>query len=67
MRQQGIVCFHTCFNLTVIPAAYIRDLCIQTLQYTQGTNAERHAAVAQALDSWFLLQVLNAIGKHSII
>ena len=66
MMKQGVICFRTCYNLMLIPAAFVRSLAISVLDTTEGDVNEKCVALTKALDSWMLLQVVNTIGKHSI-
>ena len=50
----------------LIPVAFVRSLAVSVLDTTEGDVNEKCVALTKALDSWMLLQVVNAIGKHSI-
>lgn len=62
MIRQGKIGFRTCFQGVLIPTSYI----IQLARASYSGAKEPHC-FQDAFDNWLLLEVLNAIGQHTVI
>lgn len=61
MLAHGKVCFRTCYQRASLPASYILKLAEQHYPTPEFKNFQ------DAFDQWFLCEVLNAIGNHTIL
>ncbi|KAJ7323309.1 hypothetical protein DFH08DRAFT_711904, partial [Mycena albidolilacea] len=59
--RQGLISFRTCSRCARIPMSTLLDLHFVTYPTADAATFE------QAVDNWFLLQTLNAIGKVSML
>jgi hypothetical protein len=58
---EGKIVFHTCYHQVEVPATYL--VRIMRAPHANGdTNS-----VSNAVHHWFLTEVLNAIGNHTIL
>ena len=62
--KEGTICFKTCMRLAKIPISYLRSLAAAT--YPSSNDVEL-LTFYHAFDHWLLIQLLNAIGGHTII
>lgn len=62
MMNQGKICFKTCLKQVRIPVPYLTVL--SALHPISGSGS---ATFQTAFDHWFLCEVLNGIGGHSIL
>lgn len=58
MAAQGKFSIRTCFRQVLIPYGYLLGL-VQ--------SSDSHATAQVRIYNWFLLEVLNAIGGHSML
>lgn len=63
MISEGKIAFKTCTHLVYIPASYLRSLSL--IDYSEVVAG--HKSLEDAIDYWFLTEILNAIGQHSIL
>lgn len=61
MAARGVISFRTCYGGIRYPASYVIKLAAQS--YNPG---EEPSSFQNAFDHWFLIQLLNAIGGHSM-
>ncbi|KAJ7581705.1 hypothetical protein C8J56DRAFT_1056710 [Mycena floridula] len=69
LAKDGFITFHTCISLLLIPAPYIPQLLERISQQHATDNLsqdQKEALFKKHLHHWMLIQILNAIGKHSI-
>ncbi|KAJ7582356.1 hypothetical protein C8J56DRAFT_1056496 [Mycena floridula] len=65
--QRGQLCMHTCINTVLIPAAHFSRIAQRIADAGPYPNEEiRAQETKKALHHWILVELLNAIGKHSI-
>lgn len=62
MMREGTICFQTCTKQVKVPLPYLEKLADAT--YAAETEP---ASFQAAFDHWFLCELLNAIGNHSIL
>ncbi len=62
--KEGTICFKTCMRLAKIPVSYIQALAGATYP---SSNDPEILTFYHAFDHWFIIQLLNAIGGHTII
>jgi hypothetical protein len=62
MASMGTLSFRTCFRSVRFPAGYFVKLA--TADYSPGSEP---ASFSDAYHSWFLVEILNSIGNHSIM
>ncbi|KAJ7633535.1 hypothetical protein DFH06DRAFT_1479496 [Mycena polygramma] len=61
LMAQGLISFRTCSRCTRIPLSHLLDLHSTTYPTADAATFE------DALDNWFLLQILNGISKVSML
>ncbi|KAJ6475946.1 hypothetical protein C8R47DRAFT_661854 [Mycena vitilis] len=61
LMAEGLISFRTCSRCTRIPLSYLLDLHAATYPTADAATFE------DALDNWFLLQILNGISKVSML
>jgi len=64
MAANGKISFRTCFAAVRLPAAYITQLARDTYPSVQPSGPQ---SFKEAFDFWFLCEVLNAIGGHTML
>lgn len=64
MASMGTLSFRTCFRAVRFPASYLVQLA--TAHYT-GIPGSEPASFIDAYHSWFLIEILSAIGNHSMV
>ncbi|KAJ7572200.1 hypothetical protein C8J56DRAFT_906240 [Mycena floridula] len=69
LAKRGQLAMHTCFNTILIPALYFK---IAAEEITEALGADvpvqaRQEGLRKQLEHWFLVELLNGIGKHSIL
>ncbi|KAJ7584524.1 hypothetical protein C8J56DRAFT_789594, partial [Mycena floridula] len=66
--QNGQLCIHTCINTILVPSLYFNTVAQNVIGANQGATPDQQAAsIVAGLEHWLLVQVLNAIGRHSIV
>lgn len=66
MLAEGKICFRTCLKAVRIPASYIIKLASSSYPPTSPASDEPKDFVT-AFYHWFFIEVLTAIGGHSLI
>jgi hypothetical protein len=61
MIRNGKVSFKTCYQTALIPASYVIHLASE--DYANDTEP---GSFREALHHWFLCEILNAIGNHTV-
>lgn len=62
MLAEGKVAFKTCFKQAYFPASWLAKLA--RAEY-DGISEPR--SFQEAADYWFLVEILNAIGSHTVL
>lgn len=62
LLSSGKICFRTCFRRAYIPASYVLKLAEHDYE-----NDALAGSFKVALEHWLLVEILSAIGQHSIL
>ena len=61
MGAMGTIAFHTCFRAVRFPPTHVAQLALA--HYHPGSQP---ASFTKALHHWLLVEILSAIGSHTI-
>lgn len=62
MLREGRIAFKTCFKYAYFPASYLG-----TLAKAEYAGDLEPLSFYDAVDYWFLTEILNAIGSHTML